>query len=44
MSRLDDIRQCEKDLDAIDLEVDSDVTRIITRACRKPKPGNSSPA
>jgi phosphate transport system protein len=32
MSRLNAIRQCEKDLDAIDLEVDSDVTRIITRA------------
>jgi phosphate uptake regulator len=32
MSRLNAIRQCEKDLDAIDVEVDSDVTRIITRA------------
>ena len=32
MSRLNAIRQCEKDLDAIDLAVDSDVTRIITRA------------
>ncbi|MFY9675709.1 MAG: PhoU domain-containing protein [Terriglobales bacterium] len=32
MSRLNAIRRSEKDLDAIDLEVDSDVTRIITRA------------
>jgi phosphate transport system protein len=32
MSRLNAIRQCEKDLDAIDLEVDSDVTRVITQA------------
>jgi len=31
MSRLNDIRQCEKDLDAIDLEVDSGVTTTITR-------------
>ena len=31
MSRLDAIRQCEKDLDAIDLEVDSGVTTSITR-------------
>ena len=31
MSRLNDIRQCEKDLDAIDLEVDSGVTSTITR-------------
>jgi phosphate transport system protein len=32
MSRLDAIRQCEKELDAIDLEVDSGVTSTITRA------------
>jgi len=32
MQRLNDIRQCEKDLDGIDLEVDSDVTRIINQA------------
>ena len=32
MSRLNAIRECEKDLDAIDLEVDSDVTRVITLA------------
>jgi phosphate transport system protein len=32
MSRLNAIRECEKDLDAIDLEVDSDVTRVITQA------------
>ena len=31
MSHLDTIRQCEKDLDAIDLEVDSGVTSTITR-------------
>jgi phosphate transport system protein len=31
MSRLNDIRQCEKDLDAIDMEVDSGVTTTITR-------------
>src|SRR5438552_15326999 len=31
MSRLNDIRQCEKELDAIDLEVDSGVTSTITR-------------
>jgi phosphate transport system protein len=31
MSRLSAIRQCEKDLDAIDLEVDSGVTSTITR-------------
>jgi len=31
MSRLNDIRQCEKDLDAIDMEVDSGVTSNITR-------------
>ena len=31
MSRLDAIRQCEKDLDAIDVEVDSGVTTTITR-------------
>jgi len=31
MSRLNAIRQCEKDLDAIDLEVDSGVTANITR-------------
>src|ERR1700680_5194713 len=31
MSGLDDIRQCEKELDAIDLEVDSGVTSTITR-------------
>ncbi|HKM84650.1 MAG TPA: PhoU domain-containing protein [Terriglobales bacterium] len=31
MSRLDAIRQCEKELDAIDLEVDSGVTSTITR-------------
>jgi phosphate transport system protein len=31
MSRLNDIRQCEKDLDAIDMEVDSGVTSTITR-------------
>src|ERR1700689_3617056 len=31
MSRLNDIRQCEKDLDAIDVEVDSGVTSNITR-------------
>ncbi|MGA9527616.1 MAG: PhoU domain-containing protein [Terriglobales bacterium] len=31
MSRLNDIRQCEKDLDAIDVEVDSGVTTTITR-------------
>src|SRR5271167_2838100 len=31
MSRLNAIRQCEKDLDAIDLEVDSGVTSTITR-------------
>jgi len=30
MSRLSDIRQCEKDLDAIDMEVDSGVTATIT--------------
>src|ERR1700733_12110857 len=30
MSRLKDIRQCEKDLDAIDVEVDSGVTACIT--------------
>src|SRR6202158_5919449 len=30
MSRLNDIRQCEKELDAIDLEVDSGVTSTIT--------------
>ena len=32
MSRLNAIRECEKDLDAIDLEVDSDVTRVISQA------------
>src|SRR5271155_2728839 len=31
MSRLNAIRQCEKELDAIDLEVDSGVTATITR-------------
>ena len=31
MSRLNAIRQCEKDLDAIDREVDSGVTATITR-------------
>ena len=31
MSRLNDIRQCEKELDAIDLEVDIGVTSTITR-------------
>jgi len=31
MSRLNDIRQCEKELDAIDLEVDSGVTACILR-------------
>src|SRR5208337_321511 len=31
MSRLNDIRQCEKDLDGIDVEVDSGVTATITR-------------
>lgn len=31
MSRLKDIRQCEKALDAIDMEVDSGVTSTITR-------------
>jgi len=31
MSRLNAIRQCEKDLDAIDLEVDTGVTATITR-------------
>ena len=31
MSRLNDIRQCEKELDAIDMEVDSGVTTTITR-------------
>ena len=31
MSRLNAIRQCEKDLDAIDVEVDSGVTSNITR-------------
>jgi phosphate transport system protein len=31
MSRLNDIRECEKALDAIDLEVDSGVTSTITR-------------
>jgi phosphate transport system protein len=31
MSRLNAIRQCEKDLDAIDMEVDSGVTTTITR-------------
>jgi len=31
MSRLNAIRQCEKELDAIDLEVDSGVTTTITR-------------
>jgi phosphate transport system protein len=31
MSRLNAIRQCEKDLDAIDVEVDSGVTSTITR-------------
>jgi phosphate transport system protein len=31
MSRLNAIRQCEKELDAIDLEVDSGVTSTITR-------------
>jgi len=31
MSRLNAIRQCEKDLDAIDVEVDSGVTTTITR-------------
>ena len=31
MSRLNAIRQCEKELDAIDLEVDSGVTNTITR-------------
>jgi phosphate transport system protein len=31
-SRLNAIRQCEKDLDEIDLQVDSDVTRVITKA------------
>src|ERR1700686_3784192 len=31
VSRLNDIRQCEKELDAIDLEVDSGVTSTITR-------------
>ena len=31
MSRLNAIRQCEKDLDAIDIEVDSGVTSTITR-------------
>lgn len=32
MSRLDDIRRCEKQLDAIDLEVDSGVTSTIRHA------------
>jgi len=32
MSRLNDIRQCEKDLDAIDMEVDSGVTSTIKHA------------
>jgi len=31
MSRLNAIRQCEKELDVIDLEVDSGVTSTITR-------------
>jgi phosphate transport system protein len=31
MTRLNDIRQCEKELDAIDMEVDSGVTTTITR-------------
>ncbi len=31
MSRLNDIRRCEKELDAIDMEVDSGVTSTITR-------------
>src|SRR5580658_11187893 len=31
MSRLNAIRQCEKELDAIDLEVDNGVTTSITR-------------
>src|ERR1022692_1247497 len=31
MSRLNAIRECEKELDAIDLEVDSGVTSTITR-------------
>ncbi|MGC1653048.1 MAG: PhoU domain-containing protein [Candidatus Sulfotelmatobacter sp.] len=31
MSRLNDIRRCEKELDAMDLEVDSGVTACITR-------------
>src|ERR1700722_7471720 len=31
MSRLKDIQQCEKDLDAIDVEVDTGVTSTITR-------------
>jgi phosphate transport system protein len=31
MSRMSDIRECEKQLDAIDLEVDSGVTATITR-------------
>ncbi len=31
MSRLNAIRQCEKDLDAMDLEIDSGVTAAITR-------------
>jgi phosphate transport system protein len=32
MSRLNAIRQCEKDLDAMDLEIDSGVTAAITKA------------
>src|SRR5712691_2831236 len=31
MSRLNNIRQCEKELDAIDAEIDSGVTSTITR-------------
>lgn len=30
MSRLNSVRQCEKDLDAIDMEIDSGVTAVIT--------------
>ena len=39
MSRLNAIRQCEKELDAIDVEVDDGVTLPSAR-CRRTRPGN----
>jgi hypothetical protein len=41
MSRLNAIRQCEKELDAIDMEVDSGVTSTITRVPRSRDPATA---